>query len=364
MRIGILTFHCAHNYGAVLQAYALQEYLSGKGHIVEIIDYRPSYLTEPYRVKLFWFRFFSKNPIECMGRFLNESFYYLPMRYKRWFAFEHFIKKQLNLSAPIIGKQIPEMYDAYIVGSDQIWNPKLTGGIFDDVYFAHFNFEKGDKKYISYAASMGATTLSEDEKKHYLKRLVDFDKISVRENVLADLLQPLSNKPIAHVVDPTLLVGKDYWRKITKIPFSGKKYVLVYAITRDAIVFEKAKNLANQLNIEVIELTSGIVKEKGKYQTSSPAHFLGAIKNAEFVITTSFHATIFSILFNTPFYTVLLGGGENSRVSSLLKMLDLQERIKREDDIVMPETLINWGKTNELLEKIRKNSIDFINSFA
>ena len=359
MRIGILTFHCAHNYGAVLQAYALQQYLLSNGHKVEIIDYRPDYLVEPYCVKLYWWRFLSKNPIECVKRFFGESFYYLPMRYIRYYFFNRFIKNKFLLSKPIKDNQIPNDYDVYVVGSDQVWNPKITHG-FDDVYFARFNFDKGNKQYISYGASMGKSKLSDDEIKYLTDSFKLFDKISVRESVLVDMLQPITDKNIYHVLDPTLLVNSDFWNNLAVKPFKSKKYVLVYAITMDSIIMEKAKVIADCLNVEIVEITSGIVKERGKYQTASPSHFLGAIKNAEYVITTSFHATIFSILFKIPFYVIQMNSSENSRASSLLNMLGIKDRILLANEVVSLNKDIDWSFVEEKLEYYRLFSRKFL----
>lgn len=359
MRIGILTFHCAHNYGAVLQAYALQQYLLSNGHKVEIIDYRPNYLVEPYRVKLYWWRFLSKNPIECVKRFFGESFYYLPMRYIRYYSFNRFIKNKFLLSKPIKDNQIPNDYDVYVVGSDQVWNPKITH-VFDDVYFARFNFDKGNKQYISYAASMGKSKLSDDEIKYLTDSFKLFDKISVRESVLVDMLQPITDKNIYHVLDPTLLVNSDFWNNLAVKPFKSKKYVLVYAITMDSIIMEKAKVIADCLNVEIVEITSGIVKERGKYQTASPSHFLGAIKNAEYVITTSFHATIFSILFKIPFYVIQMNSSENSRAASLLNMLGIKDRILLANEVVSLNKDIDWSFVEEKLEYYRLFSREFL----
>ena len=155
MKIGILTFHCAHNYGAVLQCYAMQEFLRCKGHDVEVINYRPKYLLEPYKtfkVK----RFLSKKPIRLSKGVIIE-FILFPTRLKRFNGFEKFIKNRLSLSEKATCSSISPKYDVYIAGSDQIWNPKITHG-FDSVFFADFPFIKNMKKYISYAASMEAKT--------------------------------------------------------------------------------------------------------------------------------------------------------------------------------------------------------------
>ena len=161
MKIGILTFHCAHNYGAVLQCYALQEVLKGMGHTVEVMDYRPSYLKAPYDIVSFR-RIQSRNPIRLMKGMISE-FLSLPERIIRHKGFDRFIKEQLCLSAP----GIPSDCDAYVMGSDQIWNPGITQG-FDGVYFGYLPFPKGHRSYIAYAASMEREALDDSEKNYFL----------------------------------------------------------------------------------------------------------------------------------------------------------------------------------------------------
>ena len=218
-KIGILTFHCAHNYGAVLQCYALQETLKKMGHDVEVIDYRPQYLLSPYAVFNIN-RIKSNNPLKIIKRSIRETIL-LGVRLKRYYTFYQFIKNKLSLSSRITKYNIPESYDVYIMGSDQIWNPKITEG-FDPVYFGNFNFQKGSKKYISYAASMEANELNNQAKNTYKKFLKNFDSISVRENQLAELLQPLSEKNIETVLDPTLLADNQIWDNIAQKPDISK----------------------------------------------------------------------------------------------------------------------------------------------
>ena len=154
MRVGILTFHCAHNYGAVLQCYALQEVLRGMGNEVEVINYCPSYLTDVYKVVNIH-RVLSRNPLRMAKRSIVEVLT-LSNRIRRYRGFDRFINSWLTLSA---SRDVTPDYDVYVMGSDQIWNPSLTHG-FDGRFFGDFPFPKEGRKYVSYAASMEATDLS------------------------------------------------------------------------------------------------------------------------------------------------------------------------------------------------------------
>lgn len=359
MKIGILTFHCAHNYGAVLQCYALQETLSQLGHKVEIIDYRPQYLLDPYNI-FNKKRIISKNPIEFLKNIVKE-FLILYIRIKRYNRFNRFIINRLNLSHPIYDKEIPSNYDVYIMGSDQIWNPQITNG-FDDIYFGQFLFTKKNQKYIAYAASMEVKSLSSHDAEYYKNNLKNFNAISVREKTLAELLQPLSTTAIQSVIDPTLLINSNIWGNIIKEPkIKNKKYVLVYQVRYNSKVVKIAQKIAKQINGIVIELSSSISLKKimQSKQSVSPEEFLGYIKNASFVITTSFHGTAFSIIFKRPFYCIQLNDGNDTRSSSLLNSLGLSNRMLTIDEEPKPN-LIEYESVYGLLNDLRKQSLYFL----
>ena len=358
MKIGILTFHCAHNYGAILQCYALQEYLKVQGHNVEVIDYRPPYLLKPY--SLFNInRIRSRNPIRIIKNFIRESILFYG-RYKRYCGFESFIKNRLNLSAKVKGKNIPDNYDVYIIGSDQVWNPKITEE-FDNIYFANFPFKKEQKKYISYAASMETQELNHEQKKYFTSALNSLDQISVRENVLCELLQPLTHKDIKQVLDPTLLIESSVWEKVVTPPNIKLKYVLVYQVRINERTMQIANEIAKQIGGIVIETVAWLDKQclKNKYQYASPEMFLGLIKHASCIVTTSFHGTAFSVIFNKPFYTLVLNDGKDSRSLSLLSSVGLRDRAISLET-VPTFTPIDYSKANQQLNIIRKESSQFL----
>lgn len=361
MKIGILTFHCAHNYGAVLQCYALQETLKSMGHDVEVIDYRPEYLLVPYQ-KFDIHRFLSKNPIRLIKNCCKEVLL-MNRRRKRYKAFDDFISSRLNLSEHVQGNNIPPKYDIYVMGSDQIWNTNITHG-FDDVYFGNYMFLKGNKKYIAYAASMGNSLWNDEAKSFYLKSLENFDSLSVRESSMKILLQPLIGKKIEEVLDPTLLADSCIWKNIIKKPYIKYKYVLVYQVRSDKNTLRIARQIANEIGAVVIEVMANFfIKDcfhKNKIQCASPEEFIGFIKNASFIVTTSFHGTAFSIIFNKPFYCVTLNDGEDSRSASLLKSIGLENRMIQKDS--SPKfSDVDFNYANESLSLQKKESLYFLN---
>lgn len=359
MRVGILTFHCAHNYGAVLQCYALQETLKQMGHDVEVIDYRPQYLLTPYNI-FNKHRILSKNPILVIKHCIREMFI-LAVRLRRYNAFNKFIVDRLNLSHPIIKHDIPDSYDAYIMGSDQIWNYKITKG-FDPTYFGYFDFQKGKKKYISYAASMETKLLDDRSTNFYLDALNNFDALSVRETRLAELLQPLTTKKIETVLDPTLLADRGIWNRIALQPSIKRKYVLVYQVRYNKNTLRIAHNIANQIDAIVIEITAYPTTHfnKNSLQVSSPEEFLGLVKHAACVVTTSFHGTAFSIIFNRPFYCIQLEDEGDTRAQSLLKSINLCDRMIKSNESPKFTKIDYNDEINKRIFQLRENSLNYL----
>lgn len=361
MKIGILTFHCAHNYGAVLQCYATQEFLRSKGHEVEIINYRPEYLLKPYRIFVLNIKNLFKLPIVPLLKTITIEILIFGNRFRRHRGFERFINKYLNIGHVVTKENIPSDFDAYIIGSDQIWNPRITHG-FDHIYFANFPFEKNNKRYISYAASMEAKGLDENQKDFYKNNLINFDAISVREKELLNLLQPLSSKKISHVLDPVLMVSPHIWDNISSDKSDTEKYVVVYQIRGNPdYTLRIANQIANQIDAKVKVLVAWLQHNpvKGTNQIASPTQFVNTIRNAACIVTTSFHGTVFSVVFNRPFYTIKLNDGADSRSMSLLESLGLEKRLIEVDDSPI-FTEIDYSIANQKLDKLRQESQDYL----
>lgn len=353
-KIGILTFHDAHNYGAMLQCYALQRFLQLEGHQVEVIDYRPPFYQDQYkRHKIF--PYIGKNP----WRTIRSLYYNVIMYNKRYNAFEKFHQQYIKLSVPLLNNEIPSDYDVYIIGSDQVWNPTLTEG-FHSVFFCDFNFEKDSKLYVSYALSMENHSFSKEEIDYLQNALKRFDIISVRESSMIPLLQSLTTKKIHTVLDPTLLVGQEIWDGIRDECFIDKPYVVLYQIRESPQVRQRAKEIASRIGGEVVELTARIDKNYPiRYQTASPADFINLFRHASYVITTSFHGTAFSLIFNRPFYTYKLGDSFDSRSASLLTSVGLEGRmVSPEDNISLNE--IDFADANKKISELRQFSRDFL----
>ena len=365
MKIGILTFHCARNYGAVLQAYATQKYLKNLGHKVDLIDYRPAYLVNAYH--LIPTSFVEGSSFEYKIKSILVSLSIFPLNYLKYKKFEKFISSKLSLSKKIEKRDdfLNLDYEAYIMGSDQIWNPFLTKG-FDDIFFGNFPTRNNPLK-ITYAASMGLAELTKEQENYLQENLKYFNKIGVRENNLKMLLTPLTEKKIEEVIDPTFLLSQSEWNLLISEnnAIKHKKYVLIYQVVFDPNVYRIAKGIADQLNIEVIEIVAGnsLKKIRGNNQYyASPNDFVSYFNYATCVVTSSFHGTAFGVIFNKPLYVVNvdnLKGGSNSRLSSFLSKLGLMNRYVDADANPKFET-IDYTEINQKMDLLKEEAQHFL----
>lgn len=356
MKLGILTFHSAHNYGATLQAYGLYKYLEQQGHETYVIDYRPDYITNSY-LKDGCRQWLSRNVILCIKRILYYI-RYRKIRHKRWEGFNQFINTRFNFY-PYSQNDDFSYFDAVFIGSDQVWSPYHTGGQYDPVLFG-----KGFKcKVISYAPSTSQAELSDEQKAKLRDLLQSVTCISTREDKFKDLLMPLTGKSISVVVDPTLLAGRNVFDKIAAPVHRSKPYILVYEIKPHKEVYEKAQGLAKQLNADIVELTNGMLgyHRDTMDEAASPEMFLGYIKNAACVVTTSFHGTAFSILFHTPFYVVRQGNDADIRMENLLNKCNLASRLIDMNSSVSFSS-VDYDAITAKVKGINEDSKRFVNA--
>lgn len=358
-KIGILTFHRAHNYGAVLQAFASQECLKELGHDVYFIDYENKKLMDIYKTFNFR-RIISRNPILFFKRLKKEIETY-PVKRKRSKAFDEFIERNLLISSHIDEEYINSYYDYVYIGSDQVWNFHLTRG-FDKYYWGQIKHSNSNLRIISYAASMEVLTLSEADKKEISQNLKNIDSISVREDSLKENLESLTNRNISVVADPTLLLGREFWSKFATKPKVDKPYLLLYQVRSNSKNELMAKNIAKKLGLEVVFLSARIDAQNSTIcKAASPSDYLGLFKNASFILCSSFHGTVFSAVFQVPFYSILMNDGKDSRSLSLLNFLNLKHRAISDENQFVEEP-IDWKQVEGRLDEIKKSSLNFINS--
>ena len=355
MKIGIFTFHCAINYGAVLQAYGLQEYLKELGHEVYIIDYRPEYLLYPYRV--FRWNDSPKHPINWFKWFIREVMV-IPIRWRRVIHFNKFVKKYLNLYDLDLNNPDND-FDAFVFGSDQIWNKEITKG-FDKVYWGDFPAAQG-KQLVAYAASMGNCCDLQNQDLEYIDRKIDlFSVVGVREVSLLNLLRSF-NKPSINVVDPVLLAGDALFKKLIIKKRSLRPYLLLFTLGRDEYVIPIANKIAKDIGLEIIEVISSNESLNLKLkQTLSPIDFLSVLSHASYVVTSSFHGTVFSILFQKNFSAVQLKSTKSDRIESLLSVADLSSRLVCKSTKKIDTSSIDYKYVFEKILQAVSESRDFL----
>ena len=363
-RIGIITFHSAHNYGAMLQAFALQKRirLLNSNYDVRIINYRNELIDKQYKI----FKV-QKGTIKEFIKSSIWSMLFLTKNIKRYIAFNKFMNTNFTFTDKVykseieLKKESPD-FDFYIVGSDQVWNTKLTQGLQDSYTL---NFGKENIKRISYAASIGNSEITEKEKDIFKDKLSKLDYISVREETGKNLLEPILKKKVEVVLDPTLLLEKKYWEEEVKgLIGENEKYIFAYRVGEGEEYRKIVKFLSKITGIKVIHLETKKVYEnvlKNVY-TEGPFEFLNYIKNAEYVVTNSFHATAFSIIFCKKFF-VVPHAETGCRVLDLLNKLNLENRVFFNiEDFQKTDyyKVIDYNSVNKLLEIERKKSIEFL----
>ncbi len=363
MKIKIITCHDVYNYGASLQAYALQTYLIAKeGYDVEIIDYKPDYLRVHYK---FWYvprssRYYALAKKNVLFRFLLCC-YFAPKRfatYGRKRKFDAFTRQYLHLTRRYNSYQElvsdPPAADVYIAGSDQIWNCALPNGK-DPAYFLQFGGK--DIRRISYAASFAISDVPKEYQLQMQSWLHSFSAISVREKTGLAILEVLKFTG-CNVVDPVFLIPSQTWSLLSEQVIMRKRgYVLVYDLYKDSRIKSEAERLSVLTGLDIV-VVDGLMKcsyGREHIVNAGPVEFVSLIKHADFVISNSFHATAFAIIFNRPF-SVYYGLHGGSRMSDLLDVLDLSSQFNTD----VPRYDFDWNKINAIIEMLRSESIRFL----
>lgn len=365
MRIGIITFHNAINYGAVIQCYALMRFFEQRGHCVDIIDYRNSEI-EGYRKS-----FSLKGIVENRGIIRKTkyilAYIFLNKRKKKVIkAFDDFLASKIKLSKRYyLGHNLPVDYDYVIFGSDQIWNLKLTKG-FDPVLWGQI--EKGKAVFATYAASMGELSfLKDDEWRIAMDYFYSFDYISVRERSLKDYLCTKISKTIDYCIDPTLLVDGAILDSIAIQP-QDNNYIYMYNITKDKYAESFACSMAHKLGCKLIityPKPNAFIKKNDDCdirEALSPEEFLGYIKNARLVLGNSFHVIALSLVFRKDFYS--LDSYRSDRIKNILKNIGLISRHVYSTEKNVDVATIDYSEVEVKLSQMRKDSMSYIDKLG
>lgn len=345
MKIGILTFHRAHNYGAVLQCYALQETLKKMGHTVYIIDYRQKSIEKQYKL-INWLWILKKLP------FPNKLYKYIKdirIKKEKKNCFSFFTQKYLNITEKYYLNNCPSDFDIYIIGSDQLWNFTITQGI-DSIYTGAI---KGN--VIGYAISTNKQSLNDISIETLKDIIKNFKKISFREAFICDMIYNKTQIKYPQVLDPTLLADIHIWDNVINKKWIDKEYVLVYQVRyikgEMATLHNIAMQLANDLNCSLIDISE---------VTYSVSDFISLIKYSKCVITSSFHAIAFSLIFEKQFYAYKLNDGNDERYTSLLNDLNVNKAIVDLNFIPHKNNDINYKNINKKLQELKDLSTNFL----
>lgn len=327
-KVAIITLHRVRNYGSSLQTLATQKALEKVGCQVEVIDYYQERYTSFGLLKRLKYknRHLEKNPILLFAARMIISISYL----KKKIIFDRFLKKYINLTSKTYRKEaelkekLPQA-DAYCTGSDQVWNSYWNEGIDKPLYL---DFIPESCYKFSYASSFGNSKLSQDEAVFIRPFLEQYKHITVRENTGVEILRNMGFRDAEQMIDPTLLFEGQEWAEYTSDKFLKKKYVVTYNLHHDLKIDQYASKVAKEKGLKVYNISYNLhdIIRKGTLKwCPSIEEYLGLIRDAEFVVTDSFHATVFSILFKKKFM-VIYPEKANSRLRSILELLEIQDR--------------------------------------
>lgn len=369
-KAGIVTYF-GENYGACLQAYAVQETVRKFGFDTEIINYLPGYKTSKLQFYLRKLKYllnlkeyiqnkkimmkYSDQQLNRSKKFNNFVNNYLTLTSKKYYSVSELINEKLD-------------YDVYITGSDQLWNP--THHKCNRVYFLDFVPE--GKKRVAFAPSIARREIPDKYKTEMARLLSKMDYISVREDINVNTVKELvPHKEVEHILDPTFMLNANEWDEIIADPIYKEPYIFCYLFGDLVYIGEFVEYIKEKTGYRIVSMPYNIRelenKDTEKIFDAGPLEFVNLIKNAAIIITDSFHATAFSINYQKPFYTLLRQEEDNpdnmnSRFFSILKLVGLEERL------ILPGSKypsidnmkIDYEKPMEKLELARKKTNDYL----
>lgn len=371
-KVGLITFHRSHNCGSILQAYALQNVLKSKYSIDnELIDFSNAGQQRYYATLVS-----IQKPKDILKNLVFGLFFVPIDRHRK--EYDAYIKKIFQLSDKFYQTDsdlegIEDNYSAVVCGSDQIWNTMCSDA--DDAYYLSFVHHTPK---IAYAASMGANNIlgkGESIEQHYRELVNDFDAVSVRETNAKKWLEKLTGREIPITADPTLLLEREDWEKLCRERLHKGKYIFYYSFGYDPYYTDIVKKVSKETGMPVIVLDAkNWVKQKlfmkgiKLSKHSGPDVFLTLIRDAEIVITSSLHGTIFSTIFQKCFWYLKpknykkLSDNADDRAVSLLTQLGLMDRYVTEEELFEKGifTMPDYTRKNEQVEVLRQESFDYI----
>jgi len=365
--VGTITFQTSYNYGAVLQAYALRKTIEKLGYSSDIINYIP-----PIRSQAFYEKpsLFSKGiSPSSLAVFGIDRILFPAPRKKRYERFMEFFSSQLKLAAETCRttddlRNIASKYDTFVCGSDQVWNTRSYG--INDGYF--LNFVPPDKRKVAYAPSFGHANIEDSHREFVKKSLASFHSLSTREETGKKIIAEIVGRESEVVLDPTFLIKQDDWNEIAAERVVDEPYILCYIFSYPKTLLETARTLKKRTGFPILFVDAvgrGIFCRSMKAMLDvGPREFLALIRDAEIVLTTSFHGTALSINYRKPFITQYKGTNSvaaGSRITGILDKVQLASRIcsDKEPPPVDP-FVIDYTIPLTLLDEEYKHSWDYL----
>lgn len=366
IQVATMTFHVAHNYGAMLQAYALPIAVRKLGFSCEVLDYRFPYIDQ-------WTGKWSckdlqqeSGIIKGMARWIYRSLFgYYREQTQAQKKFNHFMHHKMILShrAYFNVESLRTVdYDAILFGSDQIWNPELTGGVASEFLGDFVDYKK--TRLISYAVSCGRSYIPEEYEPQMLPFIDRFHSLGIREDGFTQWLNTKYGYSAETVMDPVFLLDKKDWdvllegmRDIIKEP-----YLLIYAFDVSESVYDLARCIANKYGYKLVSVCYNPQdnhKDMLQLADCGPMEFLWLLRNASFVCTSSFHGEALSIVFRKDFYCIAHPVyGQRNR--DLLKLLGMDDRLIEEEWCGMDIKPCDYSLSEKLLAKEIDKSMNFL----
>ncbi len=361
MRVGILTYHRAYNYGSALQNYALNSYLRSEGIDALTIDYTNQNQRDMYKI------FQPVNGVMSLLRNV-QTFMFLKDLIIHKKRFDNFIDENIPKTRTVYLKEdlcnIVENFDYFVCGSDQIWNASCYD--FDKSYL--LDFVKDKKKCISYAPSIAIAEIPEEWNDMFKEHISDYKAVSLREQKGADFISKVINKPVPVLMDPVFLLSEEEWSELSVAPKLNKPYIFCYFIGDVKGMREFAKKMRKETNLPLVVVYKNIrdmAYPNKKLYSAGPREFVGLIKNAEYICTNSFHATAFSIIFKKNFWSftdIDHGISAGSRIDNIAEMFDLRHRVLNYTNM----NNVNFTEQIEFsdaMEKIKENKVNEAKTF-
>lgn len=368
-KVGILTFHASYNCGSMLQAYALQRVLRDKFNTEsEIVDF-----SNKEQKRMYSAMYKPKSFKDVARNILNFIFLKRIKKHNNdYIKFSENNFKKSNKSYENIDelKILENDYDLFITGSDQVWN--INARDFDDAYFLPF---VENKPKIAYAVSLGATNPNlSDEKEKYAEYAKKLDAISVREKNAQKWIQQLSGKEVQICVDPTLLLEEKEWEPIIGEREVKGKYILWYCMIYKKEIRKIVEKISKKYGMPVYVLDAKEWSRRGLFlhnirlaKNGGPSSYLSLVKNAEFIITSSFHGTVFCSKFKKNFWYLNVHNHDTNddRASFMLSQLNLLDRFVSKDEILERDLLIepDYSVDSEIMQNIQ-DSLNYLEKYV